>query len=159
MAIEAHAYIIAQQPTDPAKWVILEKFQGRFCTPRTIIGMVAVMEASSKRKRSRSPPSRRVGKSSGGSKNPSVTCNLFNKGKCGWANCQRAHKCKGFGSKGHGLPSCLRAKKAKEFSAGSRKAEKRVEIIKIASANGNSLHQFVHRFSVFICTAWTSLLP
>lgn len=30
MAIEAHTFIVAQQPTDPLKSVIPEKFQGRF---------------------------------------------------------------------------------------------------------------------------------
>ncbi len=30
IAIEAHTFIIAQQPTDPSKWVIPEKLQGRF---------------------------------------------------------------------------------------------------------------------------------
>lgn len=64
MAMEAHTYIIAQQPKDPAKWVIPEKFQGRFCTPRTMIGMGAATGAN-KRKRSRSPlPARRSGNSS-----------------------------------------------------------------------------------------------
>lgn len=33
MAIEVHTYIIAQQLSDPQKWVISAEFQGRFCTP------------------------------------------------------------------------------------------------------------------------------
>lgn len=89
MAIEAHTYIIAQQPTDPAKWVIAEKFQGRICTPRTMIGMGAVTGAN-KSKRSRSPlPARRSGNSSSnaGSNNPSVVCNVFNKGSYTWGFC------------------------------------------------------------------------
>ncbi len=39
MAIEALTFIFAQQPTDPSKWIIPEKFQGRFWTAKTIIGM------------------------------------------------------------------------------------------------------------------------
>ncbi len=34
MAIEAHTFIVAQQPTDPLKRVIPEKFQPRETTPR-----------------------------------------------------------------------------------------------------------------------------
>ncbi len=55
MAIEAHTFIITKQPTDPSKWVIPEKFQGRFCTVRTMIGMGSIMRAGVKKKRSRSP--------------------------------------------------------------------------------------------------------
>lgn len=43
MAIEVHTFIVAQQPTDPLKWVIPEKFQGRFCTPRTMKGMGSIL--------------------------------------------------------------------------------------------------------------------
>ncbi len=34
MAIEAHTFIVAKQPTDPLKWVIPEKFQPRETSPR-----------------------------------------------------------------------------------------------------------------------------
>lgn len=98
---DAHTHIIAQKLADPAKWVIPDKFQARFCTPRITIGNVAVMRASRKRKRSRSSPSRRVGKSPGGENNLSVTCELLNKGTCGWAHCERASKFKGCGLKVH----------------------------------------------------------
>lgn len=39
MAIEAHLFIVVQQSTDLSKWVILEKFQDRFCTAKRLIGM------------------------------------------------------------------------------------------------------------------------
>lgn len=84
MAIEVHTLIVAQQPTDPLKWVIPEKFQGRFCLLRTLKGMRSIRgrEAHNKRKRSRSPiiSSCRV---KNGSNNSSVTCKAFNKGGCG----------------------------------------------------------------------------
>ncbi len=105
MAIEAHTFIVAQQPTDPSKWVIPEKFQGRFCTVRRMIGMGSIMGAGAKRKRSRSPAGARRGKSSG-SNNLSISCELFNKGGCDWSPCNRAHKCKGCGSRDHGLSEC-----------------------------------------------------
>ena len=81
MAIEVHTHIIAQQPSDPQKLAIPTEFQGRFCTPMTMIGMATLLGAN-KRKGSRSPPSRRVNSSSGSSNNPSVVCDLFNKGSC-----------------------------------------------------------------------------
>ncbi len=105
MAIEAHTFIVAQQPTDPSKWVIPEKFQGRFCTLRTMIGMGSIMGAGAKRKRSRSLAGACRGKSSG-SDNPSISCELFNKGGCDWAPCNRAHKCKECGLRDHGLSEC-----------------------------------------------------
>lgn len=43
MAIEVHAFIVTQQPTDPLKYVIPEKFQGRFCTPRTMKRMGPIL--------------------------------------------------------------------------------------------------------------------
>ncbi|MCJ1345948.1 hypothetical protein MMC31_004158 [Peltigera leucophlebia] len=69
LAIEIHFHIVAQQSTDANKWVISAEFQRRVCTPMSMI------------KRSRSPPSRRVGKysSAASSNNSSVTCELFNK--------------------------------------------------------------------------------
>ena len=45
MAIKANTYIVSQQPTDPSKWVISEKFQGRFCMLRRMIGMSSIIGA------------------------------------------------------------------------------------------------------------------
>lgn len=107
LVIEVHSHIVTQQPSDPKQWVIPPEFQGRFCTPKTVIGMNSLLGAA-KRKRSRSPPSRRSNKQSADSvsNNPSVICDLFNKGSCTWGGCERAHKCKGCGSKEHGVGSC-----------------------------------------------------
>lgn len=119
MAIEAHTFIVAQQPTDPLKWVIPEKFQGRFCTARTLIGMGSIIEtgetgraSGSKKKRSWSPPPGGCRAKSGGSNNPTVSCKLFNKGGCNWASCNRAHKCKDCGSKDHEQSACTKKKKS-----------------------------------------------
>ena len=86
MAIEVHTHILAQILFDPLKWNIPAEFQGRSCTPITMIGMGALLGAN-KRKRSRSPASRRVKNSSGRSNNLSVVCKLFNKGSCTWEFC------------------------------------------------------------------------
>ncbi len=110
MAIEAHLYIVAQQPTHPLTLVISAKFQGRFCTTMTLIGMKATI-TDNKRKRSKSLLGRHV-KSSSGSNKPSVTCDLFNKGDCNWTYCERAHKCKWYGSKDHGLSGCTKGQKS-----------------------------------------------
>ncbi len=63
------------------------------------------MGAGAKRTRSRSFAGACRGKSSG-SNNPSTSCELFNKGECDWPPCNRAHKCKGCGSRDHGLSEC-----------------------------------------------------
>ncbi len=105
IAIEAHTFIVAQQPTDPSKWVIPEKFQGKFCTARTMIEMDLIMGAGAKKKRSRSPAGARRGKSSR-SNNPSISCELFIKGSCDWPPCNKAHKCEECGSRDHGLSEC-----------------------------------------------------
>ncbi len=112
MAIEAHIFIVAEQPIDPSKWVILEKFQGRFCKARTMIGMSSIMGAGARKKRSRSPAGARRGKSSG-SNNPSISCELFNKGGCDWPPYNRAHKCKECGSRDHRLSECTAKGKKK----------------------------------------------
>lgn len=84
MAIEVHILIVAQQPTDLLKWVIPEKFQGRFFTLRTLKGMRSIRGrgADNKRKRSRSPiiSGCRV---KNRSNNLLVTCKAFNKDGCG----------------------------------------------------------------------------
>ncbi len=109
MAIEAHTYLVSQQPTDPSKWVIPKKFQGRFCTPRTMIGMGLIIGAGgargSKKRKSRSPAGGRRVKLSG-LNNPSISCNLFNKGGSNWPPYNRAHKCKEYGSRDHKLSEC-----------------------------------------------------
>ena len=43
MAIKAYIFVVIQQLMDPSKWVIPEKFQGRFCMARTMIGMSSMM--------------------------------------------------------------------------------------------------------------------
>ncbi len=58
MAREAHTFIVAQQPTDSLKWIIPQKFHGRFYTPRTMKRMGSILRGGgggNKRKRSRSP--------------------------------------------------------------------------------------------------------
>ncbi len=110
MAIEAHTFIVTQQPTDPLKWVIPEKFQGRFCTPSTMKGMGSILGeggGGNKKKRSRSPAtSGHRMKGPNRSNNPLITCDLFNKAGCNWAFCERTHKCKECGSKNHGMAEC-----------------------------------------------------
>lgn len=110
MAIEVHMHIIAQQPSDTQKWVIPAEFQGRFWTPMTMIGMETLLGIG-KRKRSRSPPLRRIHSSPGGLNNLLVVCDLFNKGSCTWEFCQQTHKCKACGAKQHGLSKCSKGKK------------------------------------------------
>lgn len=96
--------IIAQQPTNPKQWVIRPEFQGRFCTPRTVIDMNSLLGVG-KRKCSKKPLTRRGSKPSrsASTNNLSVICNLFNKESCSWVEFKRAHKCKGCGSKHHGV--------------------------------------------------------
>ncbi len=85
MAIEANTYIVSQQRIDLSKWVIPEKFQGRFCTPKTMIEMGSIIRdggaEGSKRRGSRSPAGGCRVRSSG-SNNVSISCKLFNKGGC-----------------------------------------------------------------------------
>ncbi len=110
MAIEVHSHIVTKQLTDPKQWIIPTEFQGRFCTPMTVIGMNSLL-GSIKQKRSKSPPARRRGKQTGSTtNNPSVVCDLLNKGSCTWVGCKKAHKCKDCGSKEHGLGSCTKRK-------------------------------------------------
>ncbi len=119
IAIEAHTFIVAQQPTDLSKWVIPKKFQGRFCTARTIIGMGSIMGVGAKKKKSRSPVGARRGNSSG-SNNLSISCKLFNKDRCDWPPCKRALKCKEYGSRDHWLSECTGKRKKKELTIGGR---------------------------------------
>lgn len=110
LAIEVHSHSITQQPSDPKQWVIPPEFQGRFCTPTTVIGMNSLLgSASAKRKRSKSP-SRRSGRTGSSTNNPSVICDAFNKGSCTWRGCERSHKCRGCGSREHGVGSCTKKK-------------------------------------------------
>ncbi len=71
-----------------------------------MIRIGSIMRAGAKRKKSRSPGGVRRGKSSG-SNNPSISCELFNKGECDWPPCNRAHKCKDCGSRDQGLSECM----------------------------------------------------
>lgn len=110
LLMEAHSHIVAGEPTDAKKWVIPPDFQARFCTPMTMIGMSPLM-GMTKRKRSRSPPSRRIAKSGEASiNNSSVICELSNKGSCSWTGCGRTRKCKGCGSKEYGMSNCTEAR-------------------------------------------------
>ncbi len=71
-----------------------------------MIGMGSIMGAGAKRKRSRSPVGARRGNSLG-SNNLSIGCELFDKSGCDWPPCNRDHKCKGYGSRDHGLTECM----------------------------------------------------
>lgn len=58
MVIKAHTFIVVQQATDLLKSVIPEKFQVRFCSPKTIKNMCSILGGernSNKRRKSRSP--------------------------------------------------------------------------------------------------------
>ncbi len=69
-----------------------------------MIGMGSIMGAGAegKRKRSSSSAGARCSKLSR-SNNPSISCELFNKGGCNWLLCNMAHKCKVCGSRNYGL--------------------------------------------------------
>ncbi len=142
MVIEARIFIIAQQPTDLSKWVIPEKFQGRFCTAGTMIEMGSIIGAGAKRKRLRSPAGARRGKSSG-SNNPSISCELLTKGGSDWPLCNRAHKCKGCGSRDHVLLEWManRMTRSWQLVGGTKVVEEEVEVIEVASlANRKDLY-------------------
>ena len=152
MAIKAHTYIVSQQPTDLSKWVIPEKFQGRFCTLRTMIGIGSIIGASgaggSKRRRSRSPAGARCVKSSG-SNNLLISCDLFNKGGCNWPPCNRAHKCKKCGSRAHWLLDCTAKRKKRSWQSAESTGVvvEEVEVFEVASlANENDLYQFMRAY-------------
>ncbi len=148
MAIEAHTFIVAQQPIDLSKWVILEKFQGRFCKARTMIGIGSIMGAGAKKKRSRSPEGSRRGKSSG-SNNLSINCELFIKGGCDWPPCNRAFQCKECGSRDQRLSECtVKGKKRSwQLVGGTEVVEEEVEVVEVVSlANRNDLYQFMHAY-------------
>ena len=106
MSIEVHTYIVSQQPIDPSKWVMPEKFQDKFCRPRTMIEMSSTIGAGvaggSKTRKSRSPAGHRCVKSSR-SNNLSISCKLFNNGSCNWPYCNMANRCKKCGSRDNGL--------------------------------------------------------
>ncbi len=147
IAIKAHSYIVAQKLTNLLRWIILAKFQDRIYTARLLIGMRETI-TDNKRKRSKSPPGRRV-KSSSGSNNLSITCNLFIIGDCNWVYCERVHKCKKWRSKDHWLSGCTKGQKSWRLGAeGTETTKKVVDVVEIASlANKNSLHQFICVFS------------
>ncbi len=108
LAIEVHSHIVTQQPSDPKQWVIPPEFQGRFCTPTTVIGMNSLLgSASAKRKPSKSP-TRRSARTGSLTNNPSVVCDAFNKGSYTWGGCERLHKCRGCGSREHGMEAVQR---------------------------------------------------
>ncbi len=148
MAIEAQKFIVAQQPTDPSKWVIPEKLQGRFCTARTMIVMGSIMEAGANRKRSRSPKNTSRGMSSG-SNNLLISCELFNKSGCDLRPCNRAHKCKGCGSGDHGLSECTAkgTNRSCQLVGGTEIVAEEVEVVEVASlGNRNDLHRFMRAY-------------
>ncbi len=152
MAIEAFTYIVSQQPTGPSKWIIPEKFQGRFCTPRIMIGIGSIIgvggAGSSKRRRSRSSAGGCCVKSSG-SNNPSISYDLFNNDGCDWPPCNRTHKCKECGSRDQGLSECTaKGKKRSGQSAESIEVvEEEVEVVEVAClANENNLYQFMYAY-------------
>ncbi len=78
--------------------------------PTTVISMNSLLGlASAKRKRSKSP-ARRSAKTGSSTNNPSFMCDAFNKGSCTWGGCERSDKCKGCGSREHGVGSCSKKK-------------------------------------------------
>ncbi len=148
MAIEAHIFIVAQEPTDPSKWVIPEKFQGWFWTARIMIGMHSIMGADAKRKSSRSHKGVRRGKSSG-SNNLWISCQLFNKGGCNWPTCNRAHICKDCGSMDHWLSECAAEGKKSSWQlvGGMEVVGEELKVVEVASlANRNNLYPFIRAY-------------
>ncbi len=149
MAIETHTFIVSQQPTNLSKWAIPEKFKGRFCTPKTMIRTRSIIRTCYKRKRLKSPAGRHV-KSLGGSKNPSVICELFNKGSCDWPLRNNTHKCRECGSKEHGLLGFTAKMKKKAWQLEGMRVAEEVKIVEVASfANKTNLYQFIRTFSCF----------
>lgn len=110
LAIKVHSQIVTHQPSDPKQWVIPPEFQGKFCTPTTVIGMNSLLGSSAKRKRSKSPTRQSARTTESSTNNPSVVCDAFNKGLCTWGRCERSHKCRGCVSRKHGVGSCTKKK-------------------------------------------------
>ena len=100
LAIETHTHIIASQPSDASQWKMPDEFQARFCTPLTVL----------RRRRSRSPPSRRPtprgDRAERAEKAAGEICDKYNSGTCTWPSCYRQHKCKSCGAAGHGQKTC-----------------------------------------------------
>ncbi|MCJ1468533.1 hypothetical protein MMC07_007162 [Pseudocyphellaria aurata] len=65
LVIDAHKHIVTYHPLDPKSWVIPEIFRDTYCTPLSVLGMNP-RQSQPKRKRSRSPPSRRIARQPGG---------------------------------------------------------------------------------------------
>lgn len=115
MAIEIYMFIVTQQPTDLLKWVILEKFKGRFYTPKKLKknGLILGDGTTNKKKKLRSFVIFDYWVKSG-SNNLLVTYEAFNnKGGYSLAFCERAHKCKDCESKNNGQTECRSKKKKK----------------------------------------------
>lgn len=112
LPIEAHSHVEAGELSDAKKWVVSPDFQLRSCIPMTMIELDSLV-GFTERKRSWSPPSRRIAKSGEASFNkPSTICELFNKGSGSWTGYKRTYRYKGCGSKVHGMSSCINGKKA-----------------------------------------------
>ena len=158
--LEAHTFIVAQQPTNPSKWAIPEKFKGRFCTPRTMIGTRSIIGeggsiigAGNIRKGLKSPAGRHA-KSLGGSNNPSVICELFKKSGCNWPLCNRTHKCRECRSRDYGLLRCTAKGKKRTWQLEGMRVKEEVEIVEVASlANKNNLYQSIPAFSCLSATS------
>ena len=89
----------------------------------------------------------------GGLNNPTISCELFNKGGCNWPPCHRAHKCKDCNSKKHGQSACTKGKKRSWQLAGDTEKVtepivEKVKAVKVSSlaSNGNNAYQFMHAF-------------
>lgn len=158
MAIEAHTFIVTQQPTDPLKWVISESFWGRFFTPRRIKGMRSILGrgvVGNKKKRSKSPVTAGYWiKNTSASNNLSVIWKLFNSTMgYGLTLCKRFHKCKKCGLKDYKLAECL-SKKKKKWRCEKRSTEvtvQHVEIVEVASlAKENIFCQFMRLYLCFL---------
>ncbi len=102
----------------------------------------------SKKRRSRSPAGGHRVKSSG-SNNPLISCDLFNKCGCDWPPCNKAHMCKGCGSRDHGLSKCTAKGKKRSWQSaeGTGVVVEEVEVVEVASlANKNDLYQFMRAY-------------
>lgn len=106
LAIKVYSHIVTQQLSNRKQQVIPPKFQGRFCTPTTVICISSLLGSSAKRKLSKSPPHQSARTIGFGFNNPTVNCNSFNKDLCTWERCERQYKCRRYGSKDHGLDEC-----------------------------------------------------
>lgn len=112
----------------------------------TMIGIETLL--GGEQKRLRSLPSRQTGCRTS-TNNPFIICDHFNKSLYEWPHYERAHKCKGCGSKNHGQTSCIKGKKQVWGSGvgGNGLEECVVGTVDIAIANETkSFQRFINVF-------------